>query len=251
MHRVGAIIQARSTSTRLPGKVLADIHGRPMIVRLVEQISHSRRLDDIVVATSTDPSDDTLADVCRSYDVPCMRGSLPNVLKRYIDVADARGVDVIVRITGDNPFADPFLIDEMVALYKKNPRLDHINNAHREGSVMGSGAELVTRIALKIAMEHAMRQEDPSPYLEHVTFYIRKNTGLFRTKKFHAEKKLCRTDISYSVDHPEDLALVREIFAGLYKPGEPFRTSEILDFIDKNPNLRDMNRHLHNGLPDY
>ena len=251
MHRIGAIIQARSGSARLPGKVLADIQGKPMIVRVVEQVSHASRLDDICVATSTDPSDDALADLCRSFDIDCIRGDLQNVLKRYIDVADARGLNVIVRITGDNPFADPFLIDKMIDLYKKNPRLDYINNAHREGSVMGSGAELVTRTALKIAMEHAMREEDPSPYLEHVTFFIRLNTGLFRTKKFLPDKKLSRTDISYSVDHPEDLALVREIFAELYRPGEPFRTSDILDFLDKNPQIRDMNSHLHDGLPDY
>lgn len=249
--KTGAVIQARLNSSRLPGKALADILGRPLIVRLVEQISYARRLDEIIVATSTEPSDDPLCEACDRFGIDFMRGDLNNVLERYIRAADSRELDVVIRITGDNPLTDPFLIDDLVDAYEKEPVTDYINNVHRDGSVHGTGSELVTSAALKNAREYIREENDPAAFQEHVTLYIRQNTDVFNTKKYHPPKGLSRPDVSCSVDHPEDLELVRMLFSALYQDGNPIRTNQILEYLDKHPNLLKINSHLHGGLPAF
>ena len=249
--KAGAVIQARMSSSRLPGKVLADIEGKPMIVRLVEQVSHARLLDEIIVATSTDPSDDLLAETCDQFGIACFRGDLENVLERYISVAELKDLDVIIRITGDNPFADPILIDELLEMYAGDSQLDYINNAHRDGSVAGSGAELVTRDALHKADKLVDASKDPKSYREHVTLFIRLNTDCFNTRKFHPPKALSRSDISYTVDYAEDLELVRKIFNALQRDHLPIKTSEIIHLLDKNPDLIKVNEKVKSKLPDF
>lgn len=247
----GAIIQARHNSTRLPGKMSKSLHGKPLITRVVEQISYSKLLNHVIVATSDEKSDDILADLCKSYNLKCYRGSLNNVLKRFIDTAEEFKLDVIIRVTGDNPLTDPELIDSVISEYKNNPKLDYINNVHRRGSVHGSGCELVTIDALKRAYKEALESDNSKEYLEHVTLYIRKNSERFSTKMFHPEKLLSRPNISYSVDYPEDFKLVEQIYESLYRNQKPFKTREVLEFLDRNPQLLKMNSSLHDQLPEY
>jgi spore coat polysaccharide biosynthesis protein SpsF len=112
-----AIVQARMSSSRLPGKVLRDIAGQPMLVRVVERTRRSSLVSQVVVATTTDPSDDALVEFCREWGYPCYRGSLHDVLDRYYQAAKAYQADVILRITSDCPVIDPGLIDEMVSAF--------------------------------------------------------------------------------------------------------------------------------------
>ena len=251
MTLFGAIIQARHNSTRLPGKMSKDLLGKPLIARVVEQVSYSKLLNHVIVATSDEESDNVLADLCETYRFKCYRGSLDNVLKRFIDAAEKYNIDVILRITGDNPLTDPDLIDSVISEYKSNPTLDYINNVHRQGSVHGSGCELVTTDALKRAYTEAVDSDKRDEFLEHVTLYIRKNRDRFKTKMFYPVKQLSKPEISYSVDYPEDFKLVEKIYESLYRNRKPISTREILDFLDRNPELLELNRSLHDKLPEY
>ena len=251
MTRFGAIIQARQNSSRLPGKMSKDLHGKPLIARVVEQISYSDRLDHVIVATSDEESDNVLADLCESYGIDCYRGSLNNVLKRFIDAAEQFGLDVIIRVTGDNPLTDPKLIDSVISEFKNNPELEYINNVHRDGSVHGSGCELVTLPALQRVYDQVKNDPDRGDYQEHVTFYIRKHNNQFNTKKYFPQDQLSRPEISYSVDYPEDFILVEKIYKSLYREGKPFDTGKVLEFLDQNPELLEINSSLHDELPDY
>jgi len=247
----GAIIQARQNSTRLPGKMSKDLHGKPLIARVVEQVSFSKLLNHVVVATSEDESDNVLADLCETYSFNCYRGSLGNVLKRFIDAAEEYDIDVILRITGDNPLTDPDLIDSVISEYNSDTTLDYINNVHRRGSVHGSGCELVSTNALKRAYTEAIDSDKRDEFLEHVTLYIRKNRDRFNTKMYYPEKKLSRPEISYSVDYPADFKLVEKIYESLYRDKKPISTRDILDFLDRNPELLELNSSLHDELPEY
>lgn len=228
-----------------------DLLGKPLIARVVEQISYSNLLNHIIVATSDEESDNVLAEICQVNGIKCYRGSLNNVLKRFIDTAKEFKLDVIIRVTGDNPLTDPELIDSVISEYKNNPKLDYINNVHRRGSVHGSGCELVTTDALKRAYKESLGSDNSKEYLEHVTLYIRKNRERFNTMMFQPEKQLSRPNISYSVDYPEDFKLVKQIYECLYRNQKPFKTRDVLEFLDRNPQLLKMNSSLHDQLPEY
>jgi spore coat polysaccharide biosynthesis protein SpsF len=251
MATIGAVIQARLSSSRLPGKMTKKLLGAPLILRAVEQISYSKNIDKLIVATSEEKSDDALAALCLDNDIDVYRGSLQDVQKRFIDVADTFSLDAIIRITGDNPLTDPAMIDDLINLYMENSSLDYINNIHADGAVHGAGCELVSVSALKRSYAMLQSEPDPSAFTEHVTFFIRKHTEDFNAKKFYPDESLSRKDISYSVDFPEDFKLVEIIYKNLYSKDSPFKTGDILTFLDENPELLDMNSHLHDQLPDY
>ena len=112
--RTVAIVQARMGSSRLPGKVLLKLDGRSILTYLVERLRHTKCLDQVVVATTVEPRDDILVEECRRHEIDCFRGSEPDVLARYLGAATVTGADIIVRVTGDNPFTDPGSIDRVV-----------------------------------------------------------------------------------------------------------------------------------------
>lgn len=247
----GAIIQARQNSSRLPGKMVKNLLGRPLILRVTEQVSYSDMLDNIVVATSDGTNDDQLSDLCLKNGVKLFRGDLDNVLERFIHAAEKFEIDVIIRITGDNPLTDPLMIDQLIERYNRKPDLDYINNVHREGAVHGAGCELVTLDALRRSYKIIRSLKNPEDYTEHVTLHIRKNTDTFNTEKFYPEEGLSRKEISYSIDYPEDFKLVEKIYDNLYSDTRPFNTREVLNFLDQNEALLELNSDLHGPLPEY
>jgi len=247
----GAIIQARQNSSRLPGKMVKNLHGKPLILRVTEQVSYSEKLDHIIVATSEESSDDQLADLCLKNDVSLFRGDLNNVMERFIHAAEQFELDVIIRITGDNPLTDPHMIDQLIENFMNQPDLDYINNVHRHGAVHGAGCELVTLNALRKSYQMIQVMENPEEFTEHVTLHIRMNTGIFNTEKFYPREGLSREEISYSVDYPEDFQLVEKIYENLYSTEKPFKTGEVLNFLDQNEALLALNSDLHDPLPDY
>jgi len=251
MPTIGAVIQARLNSSRLPGKMAKELLGVPLILRVVEQVSYSKKVDTVIVATSEEPGDDPLAQLCKDHGTDLYRGVLNDVQKRFINASEKYNLDVIIRITGDNPLTDPVLIDQLIELYLLNPDLDYINNVHRDGVVHGAGCELVTVPALRRSYKMIQAESDPSAYNEHVTFYIRKNPDKFNIKMFRPDEGLSRKEISFSVDYPEDFELVSTIYNNLYSKETPISTQEVLAFLDRNPSLLDLNRSLHEQLPDY
>jgi len=223
-----AILQARMTSTRLPGKVMAPVLGEPMIARQLERLGRSRRLDRMVVATSTDPSDDVLAAYLEGVGQPVFRGSLNDVLDRFHGamgmVPEAR---TVVRLTADCPLTDPQLIDAIIDHHDATGA-DYTSNTPAVRTYPhGLDAEVMRAAVLDRAW-----REGRDPYeREHVTPYIYRHPDLFRIESLSQARSLAH--LRWTVDVPEDLEFVRDVYARLY-PTKPAFTSDDIVALDRN-----------------
>jgi glutamate-1-semialdehyde 2,1-aminomutase/spore coat polysaccharide biosynthesis protein SpsF len=203
-----AVIQARVSSSRLPGKVLAEIAGEPMVVRVVDRVRQAKLINEVVLATSADPSDDPLADLCRQRGIPCVRGSLNDVLDRFRTAVQAAGADVVVRVTADCPLIDPAVIDRTIDKLLTD-RLDYAANFLPRASYPdGLDAEVFTAAALERAWHEATQPAER----EHVTPYLRLS-GKFKTGGITHPTDLSRH--RWTVDDPADLAFVRRVYQAL------------------------------------
>jgi spore coat polysaccharide biosynthesis protein SpsF len=201
--RTVAIIQARMGSTRLFGKVMMNLAGRPLLAYLVERISRSRTLDGIVVATSTNPRDNVIIEECERRGFPNFRGSESDVLGRYVSAARACDADVIVRVTADNPFTDPDSIDCAVDVIR-NRGVDYAIETNLPVGVTG---EALTRHTLAFIDSVAVT----GPHREHVTLYAKENPDAFRCAFLPPRADCNRPDLSFTVDHLDEYLYAREI----------------------------------------
>ncbi|HET7677409.1 MAG TPA: glycosyltransferase family protein, partial [Candidatus Limnocylindrales bacterium] len=174
--RTVAIVQARTGSTRLPGKVLARIGGRPMLAHVVERARAAPGVDEVVVATSVLPEDDAIAGLCAESGWPCERGSATDLLDRYERAAAAHDAEVVVRVTGDCPLLDPALVGEVIALLGRGGYDYASNTLEPRTWPHGLDAEAFTRAALATAWA-----EDTDPaWREHVTPFLYRHPERFR-----------------------------------------------------------------------
>lgn len=232
--RVLGIVQARTSSTRLPGKVLMPILGRPMLALQLERLRRSKYMTDLVVATSNDSSDDALAELCAREGVKVFRGSLSDVLDRFVQAAMPYTPEVVVRLTGDCPLADPELIDTVVAKFLTSD-LDYLGNCDPASFPDGLDVEVMKFAALQLAHREAVL---PS-HLEHVTPFIRWQPDRFRVGNHLSA--VDRSAMRWTVDEPEDFEFVRQIYECLY-PGNPdFSTEDIFGLLEKEPALQQIN----------
>ncbi len=229
-----AILQARTSSSRLPGKVMMPILGRPMLEYQLERLARCTSLERLVVATSIDPSDDALFDLCRDAGVDCFRGSLNDVLDRFFQAALPYAPDVVVRLTGDCPLADPSLIDEIVGRFLASD-LDYLSNCAPPTYPDGLDVEVTRFACLKSAWTEAIL---PSQR-EHVTPFIRKQPDRFRVGNHVRSEDL--SSLRWTVDEPEDFEFVRLVYERLY-PGKPdFTTDDVLALLRESPELKQFN----------
>jgi len=231
--KIVAIVQARMSSTRLPGKVLAPIEGRSMLARVCRRAARASRIDDLVVATSSCPQDDPVAAECRSLGLPCFRGSEQDVLDRYYQAAKAHGAEAVVRITADCPLIDPGLIDDVVtAMLEHKP--DYASNVLQRTYPRGLDTEIATLDALQRAW-----QEAAHPYQRvHVMPYFYENPQRFRLHSVTGAEDLSR--YRWTVDSPEDLALVRAVY-GRLAVGDAFSWREALGLVSIDEALSAIN----------
>lgn len=217
-----AILQARMSSSRLPGKVMAPVLGEPMIGRQVERLRRAQRIDKLVVATSTDPSDDPLAAYATKLNLTVFRGALSDVLGRFCAVLEAhRRVSAVVRLTADCPLADPALIDEVIAHHFATDA-DYTSNTLGERTYPhGLDTEVIRPAVL---MEAAHRAVDPYER-EHVTAYVYRRPEVYRLAGVRRARSLA--DLRWTVDFPADLAFVRDVYARLYPTDPAFSTEAI------------------------
>ena len=232
-----AIIQARMSSTRLPGKVLADIAGRPMLRHVTDRVGRARLVDLVVVATSCDPADEPIADFCREEAVECYRGSQDDVLDRFYRAAEHFSADIVVRITGDCPLIDPEVIDKVIETYSQGD-YDYVTNYLRRTYPDGLDAEAISSGALARAWREAKEPRDR----EHVSTYIR-FSGLFRVANVENDTDLSLENHRWVVDEPRDLDFIREVFARLWTndattPG----MQQVLDMLSEHPEVKAMNQ---------
>ncbi|KUK14345.1 MAG: glycosyltransferase family protein [Synergistetes bacterium] len=234
--RILGLIQARMGSKRLPGKVLAELDGRPLIFALLDRLRWSKRVDSFVVATTVLPEDDALVEVLRGKGFQVFRGHPIDVLDRFYKAASLLEANYIVRITADNPLTDPGLMDEavMTALVKRADYVSFVNLP------LGVYPEVVSFKALERAYKEAK-----APYQrEHVTPYINESPDKFNLIFLETDLGLGCDGLRLTVDYPEDLELMRIVFKEMMKKRGRWGIKEVLEFLRSNSGLLLLNRHL-------
>jgi len=229
-----AIVQARMGSSRLPGKVLADIEGEPMLARIVSRVAQARMVQRIIVATSEATDDDRVAAVCEHKNIPVFRGSEQNVLDRFYHAAKSHQADVVVRITGDCPLIDPEVIDRIIAAYLRG-ECDYASNTLVYSYPDGLDAEVFSFAALETAWRDARRAADR----EHVTPFLR-TSRRFRLRNVESELGRSTRHLRWTVDEPCDLEFVRAVYA-YFGTEKIFSWRDVLNLLDAQPALGQLN----------
>lgn len=232
LRPIVAIIQARMGSTRLPGKVMKEICGHPVLYHVVNRLRASRLIDRIMVATTVEPSDGVIERWCGENNVECHRGSLNDVLERYHEAAKKAGAATIVRITADCPLIDPEIVDKVIEKFAEGG-WDHA------GTTATYPDGLDTEVFSRRALERAHREARLASEREHVTPYIWKNKDVFRVVGVRNAVDLSR--MRWTVDDEKDFTLVTRIFEGFNCADRVFHMGEIVEFLDRNQELLSIN----------
>lgn len=234
-----ATIEARMDSSRLPGKILKDVLGRPMLEHLVERVRRSEFIDDVIVATTTAPNDAKTEEVCTKIGVSCFRGSSDDVLDRVLNAAKSVKADVIVELTGDCPLLDPVEIDKVIKYYQSN-QYDYVSNVLTRTYPRG----LDTQVFSVDLLDRVSRLTTDLADRENVSLYIYEHPKMFKLGNVEAEGTMRRPDLRLTVDLPEDFELVSEIYKVLYPQNPKFSLTDVLGLIDNDPRLKELNAHI-------
>lgn len=234
--RTVIITQARMTSTRLPGKVLKEVLGKPLLEYHIERLLQVKLADDLVIATTTNDTDQPIIELCERLGAAYYRGSEEDVLSRYHEAAAHFEADVVVRVTSDCPLIDPGVIDEVISLFINNrDKYDYVSNTLERTYPQGLDTEVFSRTALEKAYEEARDQ----PEREHVTVYIYRRPEQFRLANFNGA-----VDYSHhrwTVDTPEDFALIKLVLQELYPIKINFTWLDVLDLLNEHPEWVEIN----------
>jgi len=230
--KIVAIVQARMGSTRLPGKVLKQINGASVIQLLISRLSKSKLIDQIIVATSLNEENRVLVDHVNELGYVCEQGSENNVLKRFFKAAKTNDADVIVRITGDCPFVDPEMVDDLVTKFQ-DLKVDYITNGSPPSYPDGLDIEVFSMKALHRAYQEAKTSFDK----EHVTPYIR-DSKKFKTESIQSSEDL--SDLRWTLDESEDLEVIRGVF-NFFEPDIHFSWKKILHLQQTQPDIFNKN----------
>jgi len=245
--RTVAIIQARMGASRLPGKVLLDIAGQPMLARVVERTRRARTIDLVVVATTTDPADDIVVEFCQARGFAYSCGSLHDVLDRYYQAARQYEADVIVRITADCPVIDPDMIDHTVNEFFRNG-VDFAANRLPPPYGRTYPIGLDTEVCTFTALETAWRNASEPHQREHVMPYLYEKKGRF--KVFLVDHEPDYGAMRWTVDTPEDLEFIRQVYAR-FAGRDDFTWLEVLALVEREPGLSAINAGVrHKSLQD-
>ncbi len=226
-----AIIQARMGSSRLPGKVLKDIGGEPMLFREVLRARRAQSLGQVVIATTTDTSDDAVAAFCDSKGIPLFRGDPYDVLDRYYQAARTFGAETIVRLTGDCPVIDPGEIDRTVSAFF-DAGVDFAANRLPPPWERSTPIGMDTEVVSFAALERAWREAEAKYAREHVMPYLYEEPGRFNILVVDHDPDLGH--IRLTVDTPEDLALIRRIYEH-FGNTDDFSLDDILSLLEQKP----------------
>ena len=237
--RVVAVIQARMTSTRLPGKVLAEVGGRPMLEQQLRRLARTRSIDEFVIATTENATDDPICALATRLFVRCHRGSEDDVLSRVLEAAKGARAEVVVRVTADCPLLDPSIIDDVVGAMVADPSCDYASNVLERSYPRGLDVEAVRMDALERVATVATSQEAR----EHVTWHIvREDPTSFSTRSIRGRDD--NSDLRWTVDTEDDLDLVRQIYDGLQLDAHHKDYAEILAWVRARPELQHLNQHV-------
>ena len=240
LPNIVVIVQARMSSSRLPGKVLLPLLDRPLLFRMLERLNQCQTPFTTVVATSTDPADDAIEQFCRAENVPIYRGSLADCLDRHEQVAEQWNADVAVKIPSDCPLIDPRIVDQTLGFFLDNPgQYDFVSNLHPPTWPDGNDVEIMTRDALRRAWTSATRPLDR----EHTTPYIWDTAPA----QFRIGNAAWPAGLDYSmshrftIDYPADYRFIQTIFEQLYPTNPRFSCEDIVTLLDANPDIYQLN----------
>ena len=240
--KVVAVVQARMGSSRLPGKVMKTICDKPVIELMLERLSKSKLIDEIVVATTTLNDDDVIFECAQNLNYSVFRGSELDCLDRHYQVGKKFDAKFVAKITPDCPFIDPEIVDNVINYFLKySDKFDYVSNGHPPSYPDGLDMEIMSLSTLETAWKHSV---DPIER-EHTTTYIWKNPDIFKIGNvlMPGETNLFTTE-RWTLDYPEDFEFTKQIYQNLYRDGNIFLMDEILEFLSKRPEIKKINSHL-------
>ena len=241
-----AIIQARMDSRRLPGKVMKEIEGKPLLFYVIKQTLASKLIDDVIIATSTSPKDKIIADYCKANKINCYRGSHNDVLDRFYKTAKKFKCNPIIRISADSPLIDPKIIDKVLNKFLNNS-FDYVsNNIEKNDHVwkdspcnypIGTVVEIATFKALKLSWKKAKESFER----EHVFPFIQSHPEIFKISNVKSRNNY--SHIRITVDKKQDLKFVQEIYARLSNNKNVITINDLNQIVSKEPSLLKINEN--------
>ncbi|HKO45941.1 MAG TPA: glycosyltransferase family protein [Pyrinomonadaceae bacterium] len=237
--KIVCFIEARFRSTRLPGKVLKPILGKPMLELMVERLQRARTIDGIVVATTDQPADEPIAELATRLNIGVFRGSEDDVLARVLGAARAYDADIIVETTGDCPLHDPAIIDKVVADFRIGGA-DFVSNVRDYTTPRGTDVRVFTTDALD---EINRTSQDPADH-EHVSLHFWEHPEKYQLRNVVTELPPEVAQLRLTVDTPEDFELVRKVYEELYPVNPEFSLGDILALFERQPELARINQHV-------
>jgi spore coat polysaccharide biosynthesis protein SpsF len=234
--KIDVIVEARTSSTRLPGKILFEVLERPLLELMIERLRNIKLIDDIIVATTIKKEDDIIVSLCNKLDIPTFRGSENDVLGRVLNASKEFNTEIIVEITSDNPLVDPNLCDEVIKSYINNcPKFDIVShhvplglcNAHVFSANLLGYIDKITK--------HPTDRE-------HVVNFFMKNPDDFEIFHFEPERNLLRPELRLTMDYKEDYEVIKSIYENLYTIKPNFTSYDIIKYLDNNPKIKNLNK---------
>jgi len=235
--KVVASVEARMSSSRLPGKMLMDIAGKPMVLHVLDRLAHASLLDDIVLATTINPADDELASVADKAGYKVFRGSEDDVLKRVVDAHTLMQSEIIVEICGDCPLIDPSLVDLAISTYTNNS-CDVVSSGLEQSYPQGTEVQVFSYKAL----EHVSLTIDDAAVREHVSLYFYEHPEIYKVVPLVAPDELRSPDTRLQIDYEEDLMMVRELHH-VISTERLFGIREVLSCLQQYPEIVEINRN--------
>ncbi len=238
-NKIVAIIEARMSSSRLPGKVLLHGVGKPMIGHLIERLKSIKLIDEVVVATTTNKDDQKIIDYCSTLDVRCFQGSEMNVMDRVYRAATFFKADTIVEITGDCPLLDPKICNNVLETYLSSNK-DYANNNTIRSFPDGMDTRVFSTKVLKKSMSMTTSKLDQ----EHVSLHIKNNPKIFSFVNVVAPEALYWPELGLTLDEESDYVVIKKIIEALYKNNKLFDCYDIIKFLKSNIDIVELNKNV-------
>lgn len=240
--RIVGVIQARTGSTRLPGKVLLPLGARTVLEQMVDRVRRARELDELVIATTYLEVDEPIRSLAARVAAACVSGHPTDLVDRHLQAAREMGADAVVKIPSDCPLVDPRVIDRVVGYFRRAEDVDYVSNLHPPTWPDGNDVEVMTTAALSRTWRQATRDFER----EHTTPFLWDQPGRFRVANVEADSwRRPELPITHrlTLDYPEDHQVIGAVFDALHdSAGEPFSAEEIVAFLDRHPEIRALNR---------
>jgi spore coat polysaccharide biosynthesis protein SpsF len=238
--KIVATVEVRMTSSRLPGKHMLPVCGKPVLSHLIDRLTRVSSLQEIVIATTTNAADDVLCELAITNGVRFFRGSEEDVLARVLGAAQSVGADLLVEITGDCPLIDPGIVEQTIRMHLANPDSDYTSNAEVRSYPDGMDTQV---FATSLLAETAEITNDPDDR-EHVSLYIRRHPERYRHVHLVAPPELHWPELGLTLDERDDYELIRRIFEHFLPAHENFSCLDVLRFLRASPALLNINQHV-------